>query len=344
MNGTGTQAAAPLPVYLLTGFLGSGKTTLLSRLVRSAAFADTAVIVNEFGQVGLDHVLMGRADDSDTVLLDSGCLCCAMNSSLQDSLEALYYRRLRGEVPAFARVVVETSGLADPAPLVNTLAGDASVARHYRYAGTVALVDAVNGLDTLDAYREAATQVAVADTLIVTKTDLCELARVAQVRAALAERNPAAELRVADGRHAEGEERFFEAIDAAAMHGPARHAELAPGLAAGASADLRRVAHVLRYGIASYVMRVNRPVSWERYAAWVRLLQDHGESLLRVKGVLRFDDGIDYAIQGVRHLFSPPAPLAIAIPDAQQGALVFIVRDMSEEEIAASMAVLDPAA
>ncbi|HEY9275174.1 GTP-binding protein, partial [Achromobacter sp.] len=188
-------AAGPLPVYLLTGFLGSGKTTLLSRLVRSPRFADTAVIINEFGEIGLDHMLVGRADDSDVVLLDSGCLCCAATSSLQDTLESLYYRRQRGEIPAFTRVVVETSGLADPCPVINTLAADPLIARHYRFGGVVATADALHGMVTLDAYREASTQIAIADRIALTKTDLADEAAIEALRSALRGYNASAPIR-----------------------------------------------------------------------------------------------------------------------------------------------------
>lgn len=328
-----TIPAGPIPVYLLTGFLGSGKTTLLSRLVRSAAFADTAVIINEFGQVGLDHRLLGKASDEDTVLLDSGCLCCALNSSLQDGLESLYYRRVRGEIPPYARMVVETSGLADPAPLINTLAGDASVARHYRFAGVIATVDAVNGSVTLDAYREASAQAALADVLIITKTDVCAPEQVAQMRKALLALNGTAQVRLATADTSEGEADFFAGIQAAPrMPEPSAGNGLATPLA-----------HVLRYGIASYILHVSRPVTWAAYARWVAYLQRHGgERLLRVKAILDFADGERYAIHGVRHLFSPPHALGPAQRDAPATAIVVIAQDMSAEEIGDSMAVLDP--
>lgn len=323
----------PLPVYLLTGFLGSGKTTLLSRLVRSTAFADTAVIINEFGQVGLDHRLVASSNDDDVVLLDSGCLCCATNSALQDSLESLYYRRLRGEVPAFARVVVETSGLADPAPLINTLAGDPSVARHYRFGGAITTVDGIHGLRTLDDYREAATQAAVADKLIITKTDVTPDPAVHALRAALRARNPMAPIVTATAHACEGEAVLFDGLH---RTGPVS-ATFAPAVPLA----LTRLGHVLRYGIASYVCRVDTPVTWPAYAAWVKHLQTHfGENLLRVKALLPMSDGQTYAIHGVRHLFSPPDPIDTAAAGNQLGTIVIIAQSMSEDDIAQAQAVL----
>lgn len=329
----------PLPVYLLTGFLGSGKTTLLSRLVHSAAFADTAVIINEFGEVGLDHVLIGPSSDDSVVLLDSGCLCCAMSASLPDSLETLFYRRLRGEVPAFTRVVIETSGLADPAPLINTLAGDPSVARHYRFAGAVTTVDAVHGLETLEQFREAATQVAIADRLILTKTDLCHSEALVATLDALRLRNPVADIRQATLDAVQGETAFFEDLHAI-MPPPA-----AAPMTVTRSAPLERLSHVLRYGIASYVLHVPGAITWGNYARWVQYLQWRGgERLLRVKAILQFEDGEIYAIHGVRHLFSPPEPVLTHVPDKQLNSIVMIVQSMSSDEVTASMAVLSPGA
>ena len=324
-----------IPVYLLTGFLGSGKTTLLSRLVRSAAFADTAVIINEFGQVGLDHVLVGQARDDDVVLMDSGCLCCAMSTSLQDSLETLYYRRLRGEIPRFARVVIETSGLADPAPLITTLGADVSVARHYRFAGAVTTVDAVHGLQTIDRYREAATQVAIADRLILTKTDLCDTVSLLNIQQALPAYNPTAALRLATLTASQGEADFFADWTTPSTVAP-------DSACVPASASALRLGHVLRYGITSYTFHVDTPVSWTRYAKWVRHLQQHGDALLRLKAILAMDDGEVYAIHAVRHLFSPPQRLTQPIAAPQLGAIVIIAQDLSREEAEAAIEILSP--
>lgn len=318
--------AGPIPVYLLTGFLGSGKTTLLSRLVRSPRFADTAVVINEFGEIGLDHMLVGKADDSDVVLLDSGCLCCAATSSLQDTLESLYYRRLRGEVPAFARVVVETSGLADPCPVINTLAADPSIARHYRFGGVVATVDALHGLATLEAYREASTQVAIADRIALTKTDLAGAADIAALRSALGGYNASAPIRAVSPDTVDE--------DAPALFDGLRPEHLdAADPASGPSIALAPLAHVLRYGIASYAFRQREPVGWDDYARWTRHMQRQiGERLLRAKGLLRWSDGTLRAVHGVRHVFSVPETVAVADDAARRAGLVLIVQDLSAEE------------
>ena len=178
------------PVHLLTGYLGSGKTTLLSRLLRQPALADSAVVINELGEVGLDHVLVDRGSEDDVVLLDSGCLCCALGNSLQETLESLHYRRERGELPAFARVVVETTGVADPGPIAATLGLDTAIARHYRLGSIVTVVDAVHGMSHLDRFPEARRQVAMADRLIVTKGDVADAGAMTQLAARLASLNP----------------------------------------------------------------------------------------------------------------------------------------------------------
>lgn len=327
------NAATALPVYLLTGFLGSGKTTLLSRLVHSPAFQDTAVIINEFGEVGLDHLLLGQADDSDAVLLDSGCLCCASSSSLAETLESLYYRRQRGELPPFARVVVETSGLADPGPVINTLASDTLIARHYRFAGAVATLDAVHGVQSVQDYREAATQIAIADRIALTKTDVAAPQAVAAARQLLAARNPTAGvLATTPDNIGSSAPALFEDLQAG-------HLDALPAQAAGPATP---IAHVLRYGIASYVWRQTGPIGWEAYARWVRYLQQHmGERLLRVKGLLRWRDGSLRAVHGVHHLFNAPEPLAGQDAAPQAGALAVIARDLSADELAQAMRHLE---
>lgn len=319
--------AGPLPVFLLTGFLGSGKTTLLSRLVRSPRFADTAVVINEFGEIGLDHMLVGKADDTDVVLLDSGCLCCAATSSLQDTLESLYYRRQRGEIPAFTRVVVETSGLADPCPVINTLAADPLIARHYRFGGVVAAADALHGMATLDAYREASTQIAIADRIALTKTDLAEDSSIQALRTTLRQYNASAPIRAVSPDTVDE--------DAPALFDGLRPEHLDTAvLTAAPPVAASPLAHVLRYGIVSYAFRQHTPVTWENYASWTRHMQRHvGERLLRAKGLLQWSDGSLRAVHGVRHVFATPEPVSLPEGAAQSGALVLIVQDLSAEEV-----------
>src|ERR1700732_4594015 len=165
------RSAERLPVSLITGFLGSGKTTLLNRLVQRPELADSAVIINEFGEIALDHLLVAPVA-GETVVLASGCLCCAVRGDLQDTLRRLLVERDRGEVPAFSRVLIETSGLADPAPVVQLFLNNPLLGHDLRLDTVVATVDGVGGFGQIEQYPEALKQVAIADRLLVTKTDL----------------------------------------------------------------------------------------------------------------------------------------------------------------------------
>ncbi len=186
-----TRSSPPIPVTLLTGFLGSGKTTVLNHILKQPDMAETAVIVNEFGEIGIDHLLVESATD-DIVLMASGCLCCTVRSDIADTLLNLFVGRANGKVPNFVRVVIETTGLADPAPILHTLISDPLVAARYSLDGVVAVVDAVNGATTLDNQPEAVKQAAVADRLLLTKSDLATPATAEALRARLAALNPSA--------------------------------------------------------------------------------------------------------------------------------------------------------
>jgi G3E family GTPase len=181
---TSTEPSSLIPVTLLTGFLGSGKTTVLNHVLKQPEMAATAVIVNEFGEIGLDHLLVERSSE-DVVLLNSGCLCCTVRGDIVDTLTNLFVDRVKGKVPFFTRVAIETTGLADPAPILHTLMTDPIVAARYMLDGVVTTVDAVNGAGTLDRQPEAVKQAAVADRLLLTKTDLAESAARQQVEGRL---------------------------------------------------------------------------------------------------------------------------------------------------------------
>ncbi len=178
-----------IPVTLLTGFLGSGKTTVLNHVLKQPDMAATAVIVNEFGEIGLDHLLVERSSE-DVVLLNSGCLCCTVRGDIVDTLTNLFVDRVKGKVPYFTRVAIETTGLADPAPILHTLMTDPIVAARYMLDGVVTTVDAVNGAASLDRQPEAVKQAAVADRLLLTKSDLAELGCAAGDRSASQDAEP----------------------------------------------------------------------------------------------------------------------------------------------------------
>jgi G3E family GTPase len=336
-------ASAPmrlqLPVHVLTGFLGSGKTTLLSHLLRQPALADTAVIINELGDVGLDHVLVDRGSEDDVVLLDSGCLCCALGNSLQETLESLYYRRARGELPPFTRVVIETTGVADPGPIAATLQLDSAIARHYRLGSIVTVIDTVHGAAQLARFAEARRQVAMADRLVLTKGDLVDAATTAGVTAQLAALNPHAPFMAAVAGDIDGNDVLVDMLDARALP---RTVMEATGTTHDAIHDAdddehedehhhatHAHDHLQAQGITSTTLRLSTPLDWPRYAAWVQWMQQTlGERLLRMKGAVRMVDGEARALHAVMRLFSAPLPLRSLPADWGDGVVVLITQDV----------------
>lgn len=331
---------APIPVTLLTGFLGAGKTTLLNRLLRHPDLADTAVLVNEFGEIGLDHLLVETLDD-DTVLLNAGCLCCTVRGDLVRALRDLAVRVEQGK--AVRRVVVETTGLADPAPILQTLMADPLVLFRYRLDGVVTLVDAVAGMATLDAQPEAVKQAAVADRLVLTKTDLAAPAQVAALRARLGALNPGAPL--LEARH--GEIAPDALLNCGLFDATRKAPEVARWLDAEAWAAHDRHAHGHHHHhhdhdpnrhdarIQAFCLTFDAPLPRDGLFAWLEVLSmTRGESVLRIKGILNLEgEDRPVAIHGVQHLFHPPATLA-AWPRGADGRedrrshLVFILRDL----------------
>lgn len=315
---------APRPVHVLTGYLGSGKTTLLARLLRDPALADTAVVINELGEVGLDHVLVDTGSEDDVVLLDSGCLCCALGNSLQETLESLHFRRERGELPPFARVVIETTGVADPGPIAATLALDSAIARHYRLGSIVTVVDALHGGEHLVRFAEARRQVAMADRIVLTKGDVAAAEAVREIESRLSELAPLAVRRAAVHGAIPADDVFVDA------HRPA-------ALAALASSEHDHVHdascghdHLAEGDIASVAIRLAAPLSWPRYAQWVQWMQRaFGERLLRMKGAVRMEDGTAQALHAVMRLFNAPVPLAALPRDLGAGVVVVIAQHAS---------------
>jgi G3E family GTPase len=330
----------PLPVSVLTGFLGSGKTTVLRHLLGHPAMEETAVVVNEFGEVGLNHLLVEKADE-DTVLLNSGCLCCTVRGDLIDTLRRLFKRRVRREVPAFRRLVIETTGLADPAPILHTLMNDPMLITRFRLDGVIATVDAVNGERTLDRHPEAVKQAAVADRLLVTKTDLAARSAVEALAARLAALNPAAPIHeVVHGEVAP--ERLFNA----GLYDPeSKSLDVRRWLKAEAYEEGRQGHghdhNVNRHDdrIRAFVVTAERPLDWDRLNGWVEMLVAcYGADILRLKGVLNVADmDRPLVVHAVQHLFHPPVPLE-RWPDGDRSSrLVFITRDLDRETIQRSL-------
>lgn len=318
-------------VTVLTGYLGSGKTTLLRGLLAHPDLRDTAVIVNEFGEVGLDHLLV-ESGREDVVLLESGCLCCTVNDSLSETLADLVFRRARGEIPPFSRVVIETSGLADPAPILHCLMTDKLVADHYRFDGLVCVIDAMHGLKQLQTTSEPVKQAAIADRLVIAKTDIQDEAETARLIALLSTFNSRARvLRIVNGALNDP----TEIVDIRAAEG----LELASKPSEQAPVSHDGAGHHAHGDIVTASFVLDRPATWAGYDFWVnRLKEFRAGDLLRMKGVIGIGDrAAPHFVQGVQHLFSLPEPLdAWPWPD-RKGRLVFITRGLDRATLARSL-------
>jgi G3E family GTPase len=324
------------PVDLITGFLGAGKTTLLQRLLADPSLADTAVLVNEFGEVGLDHHLLERIDPR-TVLLQSGCLCCTIRGELADAMRDLHSRRSRGALPPFRRLVIETTGLADPYPVLTTLHADPVLRHHFRAGLVVTAVDAVNGAAQLDRYPESVKQVAVADRIVLTKTDLADAARIAGLAARLQDLNPTA------SRHRAAEALGADLLSRDTDDAARSTAVWQDWFATAPEADEPAHAHDRnRHGpdIRAFALRFGAPLDWTMFGVWLTmLLHRHGTRVLRVKGILAVAGAAaPVAVHGVQHLVHPPVHLG-AWPDAGRASrLVFIVDGLDPAAIRQSFA------
>jgi G3E family GTPase len=326
-----------IPVNVLTGFLGSGKTTLLRHLLATPQFADTAVLINEFGEIGLDHLLVGALDD-DIVLLQSGCICCTIRDDLRTAMRGLYDRRARGEIPTFRRLAIETTGLADPTPVLATILHDPVLRHHFHLGNVVATVDGVTGLADLGGHPETVKQAAVADRLVITKRDLADPATLDALAAVLRRLNPAATVipavhGVADADLLLGQEIF---------HDEARAAEVRRWLADAATDPVHPETldrHRHAGDIHACCLILDQPIEWAAFGIWLTmLLHRHGSAVLRVKGILNIA-GADtpVVVQGVQHLVYPPSHLATwPFPD-HRSRLVLIVQRLSEAALRHSL-------
>jgi G3E family GTPase len=325
--------AESTPVTVLTGFLGAGKTTVLNHLLRRPELARTAVLVNEFGEIGIDHLLVEKLDEN-TVLLNAGCLCCTVRGDLTRVLREMLPRARRDEI---SRIIIETTGLAEPAPILATLMTDPVVASAYRLDGVVTVIDAVGGAANLAARPEAMRQIAVADRIVVTKTDLADPAPLLERIARL---NPGAPLVVA--RHGAVEP---AAILHAGLFNPAsKIPDVAGWLHAEAHAHHH---HEHDERITSFCLTFDRPLHWQGVGMWLELLiQTRGKDLLRIKGILNLQ-GQDrpVAIHAVQHVLHPPALLS-GWPegDPRTSRIVFITQDLPRSVIEAGMRAFEAAA
>ncbi|MEM7424841.1 MAG: GTP-binding protein [Pseudomonadota bacterium] len=331
---------SPVPLSVLTGFLGAGKTTLLNRLLQDPAMDGTAVIINEFGEIGLDHLLVETADEN-VMEMSSGCLCCTIRGDLIDTMEDLIGRRDAGTVKHFERVMIETTGLADPAPILHTIMNHPWLVARYRLESVITLVDAVNGETTLDTHAESVKQVAVADRLVLSKTDLLSGAdgedKLGSLVVRLRKLAPAA--RILDTLSGEVTP---ENLFSAGLYDPATKSPDVSRWLADEAVDKHDHGHhhhdINRHDdhIKAFCIASDQPIGATSFDLFLELLRSyHGPNLLRVKGIVKIEEDQErpFIIHGVQHVFHPPVQLEAWPDDDRRSRLVFITRDVDKAEL-----------
>ena len=322
---------AAVPVSLLTGFLGSGKTTLLNKILSSPEMEETAVLINEYGDVSIDHLLVEKIDE-DIVLLEGGCICCSVRGDLSKAMRDLLVRRSDGTIPPFRRVIIETTGLADPAPVIHTLITDPIASGRYRLDGIIVTVDGLLGWKTLDKFDEAVKQVAVADRIIITKTDIADNETVNNLRERLTSLNPGAVHVAVTSDSVQISELFNAGL---------YDENIKPHPEKWLSIDAVEKSHTHTHShdksINSFSITCDKPIKWEAFTNWLdMLLTTQGERILRMKGVLDIEgQEKPIAVHGVQHVFHPPQELPswsnIGPNDKRISQLVLITKNLGPD-------------
>jgi G3E family GTPase len=335
-------ASVITPVTLLTGFLGSGKTTLLNRLLKHPSMSETAVLINEFGAVSIDHLLVREASEN-MIIMSNGCICCSVAGDMVTALRDLYFKRANNEIPMFKRVVIETTGLADPAPIMHTLIEMPLVAARYSLSGIVVTVDASHGMKQLDDHFESVKQAAVADRIVITKTDLVSRDVTEKLRARIAALNPGAIIFEAIA----GEINPDLLFDTGLYQPGSKTADVQKWLRAetyrplpaktGLLSERNSSPNTTRHDerIRAFAVIIDAPVIWQNLVDALEMLTSmRGEQILRIKGIVNVaNEAAPRAIHAVQHTIYPAARLPLW-PDADHRTrLVFITRDLDENFI-----------
>lgn len=355
-----------IPVILLTGFLGSGKTTLLNELVRQPYFSKTLVIINEFGEISLDHLLVTQSTETVVMEMGNGCVCCSIRGDLAKVLKDATWRFARNGSRNFDRVVIETTGLADPAPVLHTLMTDRNIASRYRLDAIVTTVDTVNAMETLDRQMEAVKQIAVADRIILTKTDLADSHTLSAVQQRVHALNPAAMQLLAINGEADLQSAFNHPLFSIEQKSPdvmkwlnAESYDLKPNnhykpvtalsnqwlrthSPATAQSDINRHDD----HVHAFCFTLEDPIDPALFDDWLNLLMAiKGPDILRVKGILNMKNHASpWVIHGVQHIFHPPVELPEWPSDDHRTRIVFITRDVPYSVIKDTfIALVDPA-
>jgi G3E family GTPase len=323
------MAVSPLPVHTITGFLGSGKSTLLNVLVQQETMADSAIIINEFGEIAIDHALVETSIDN-IILLHSGCICCSLRGDLVDTLQELDQQVTNGKLPAFNRVLLETTGLADPGPVLQTLLTEKLLKQRYAAGLVVTMVDMVHAVQHHKHHAEFAKQVAVADKILTTKSDLASLAQKAQVTALIRQINPGAEISdVTDGQIDSTQLLGNIELDNDFRTERLNQWTLASKMTAAASYDIHLE------DVKAHYLRESAPVSWQNTWRWLQsVVSLRGSQILRIKGILNIDnEPMPIAIHAVHHVLHPPIRLPRWPDNDRETRIVFITRGLELDNL-----------
>ncbi len=329
---------APIPVVLITGFLGSGKTTLLNNILRDPAMAETAVIMNEFGDVAINHLLVESAIEN-TIVLQSGCICCTVRGDLVDTLDGLFARVALGELPPISRIAIETTGLADPVSLVHSFLAERMLAERFRLRSTVTTVDAANAMGQLEDFEEARHQVALADVILLTKVDLVPPETVDRVSARLRVINPGAAVVSVFHGAITPDELFAHVLEA--------HTSIGGDVLAWMNIEAFAADHGHSHHdseIKTFAVTLDHPIARDALRLWLRSIMSlRGKNLLRMKGIVALcETELPVVVHAVQNVLHPPVQLSAWPTDDHTTRIVFITRGIPREALSNSLKALAP--